>query len=107
MESTEYSPGKFDIYVRRLGTISAGISVVLLAVKLLVGCGGIVAGLYSIPQLLLLIPLLWLPLLWWRIKGNVLDNQAAKWALFGSIAPVAVLLISMLFDSTGKHGCFR
>jgi hypothetical protein len=107
MESSEKSPLTFDDYVLRVGMLSAGLGVVLLAWKFLEGCGGLVAGLLSIVQVLALIPLLWLPLFWGRIKDHILGNQAAKWALFGSLSPFAVLLITMIFDTTGKHGCFR
>ena len=107
MESNDESPLTFDDYVLRVGKLSAGLSVVLLAWNFLDGCGGLVSSLLSIAQVLVLIPLLWLPLLWRRIKGHILGIQAAKWALFGSLSPFAVLLITMIFDSTGKHGCFR
>ena len=107
MESAEYAPGKFDVYIRRLGKVSTGFSGLLAALWLFVGCGGIVAGLYSIAQVLLLTVLLWSPLLWHRIRQRVLDNTSAKWALFASVSVFAVILLSMLFDSTGKHGCFR
>jgi hypothetical protein len=107
MGSAEYAPNSFDVYVLRLGRISAGISVALLAMKFLEGCGGIVASLYSIAQILLLMVLLWIPLLWRRIKDIPPDNLSAKWALIGSLSPFAVLVMSMVFDTTGKHGCFR
>jgi hypothetical protein len=64
MESSEDASFAFDDYVLRVGKISAVLSVVLLAWKFLEGCGGLVAGLLSSAQVLVLIPLLWLPLAW-------------------------------------------
>jgi hypothetical protein len=107
MESNEYVPNGFDLYVRRVGKVSATLSALLAAVWLVDGCGGIVAALYSLAQVLVLIVLLWLPLLRWRIKGEILDNESARWALIASVSVFAVIVLSMVFDSTGKHGCFR
>ena len=101
------SAAKFDNYVRVLAKISTAISGLLAAVWLLVGCGGIAAGLLSIAQIPLLLVLLWIPLLWRRIKKLDLDANSANWALFASISVFAVLLLSMIFDRTGKYGCFR
>jgi hypothetical protein len=107
MESAANSPGKFDVYVRRLGKASSGLSGVLAAMWLFIGCGGIAAALLSIAQILLLSVILWLPLLWRRIRGMMLDELSAKWVLIASVSVFAVLLLAEVFDSTGKHGCFR
>ena len=42
-----------------------------------------------------------------RLRGMNLDNASPKWALLGSQSPFAVLLVMMIFDTTGRHGCFR
>ena len=106
MESAEAAESKFDNYVRKLGKVSAGASALLAAMWLLINCGNIVAGLYSLAQVVLLLGLLWIPLLVRRIKGIPLANPSANWALIASVSVFAVLLLSMLID-TSDGSCFR
>lgn len=107
MESAENEPGPFDVYVRRLGKLSTGFSGLLAAVWLFVRCGGMIASLYSIAQLLLVAAILWTPLLWRRLKKKTLDDVSANWALIASASALAVLVLSMAFDSSGGDGCSR
>lgn len=107
MTTDDQSVGKFDNYVRKLGKSSAGFSGFLLAVGLLLPCGVIATALYSAVQILLLLALLWIPLLWRRLRKEWLDPTSANWALIASVSVFAVLLLSMVIDN-GKNGaCFR
>jgi hypothetical protein len=106
MESAEAGGSSFDNYIRKLGKISAGASAALAAMWLLINCGNVIAGLYSLAQAILLLPLLWIPLIYRRIKDIPLANQSANWALIASVSVFAVLLLSMLID-TSDGSCFR
>jgi hypothetical protein len=106
MESADAAASSFDNYIRKLGKVSAGASALLAAMWLVINCGNIVAALYSLAQIILLLGLLWIPLLFRRIKGIPLANESAKWALIASVSVFAVLLLSSMVD-TSDGSCFR
>ncbi|MEO8016752.1 MAG: hypothetical protein ABI769_02980 [Pseudomonadota bacterium] len=106
MEFAEPPLTKFDNYAQRLGKTFTVLSVLLALLAVFGDCGSLVGAFYSLLQIPVLLVLLWLPLLWRRIKKIPLANEAANWVLIASASVFAVLLLSMLFDN-GKSSCFR
>ena len=97
----------FDNYVRRFGKASFGVSAVFVLVTLVFPCGSLLGGFMIVPQALVLIVALGLPLMWHWLRKDCppLAREGRRWAWIALGAVVASVPLMMLLEH--GDGCLR